>query len=30
MKWSFKIARLWGIDVYLHVTFLLFLALMGL
>lgn len=30
MKWSFKIARLWGIDVYLHVTFLLFLGLMGL
>ena len=26
MKWSIKIGRLWGIDVFLHVTFLLFLA----
>ncbi len=23
MKWSWKIARLWGIDVYVHATFLL-------
>lgn len=23
MKWSWKIARLWGIDVYMHATFLL-------
>jgi Zn-dependent protease/CBS domain-containing protein len=30
VKWSFKVVRLWGIDVYVHVTFLLFLALMGL
>lgn len=29
MKWSLKIGRLWGIDVYLHVTFLLFLAWVG-
>ncbi len=29
MKWSLKIGRLWGIDVYLHVTFLLFLAWAG-
>jgi len=26
MKWSWKIARLWGIDVYIHATFLLILA----
>ena len=26
MKWSWKIARLWGIDVYVHATFLLILA----
>lgn len=30
MKWSFKILRLWGIDVYVHVTFLLLVGLMGL
>jgi Zn-dependent protease/CBS domain-containing protein len=29
MKWSFKIGRLWGIDVYLHLTFLLLLAWVG-
>jgi len=29
MKWSLKLGRLWGIDVYLHVTFLLFLAWVG-
>ena len=29
MKWSLKIGRLWGIDVFLHVTFLLFLAWVG-
>lgn len=23
MKWSWKIGRLWGIDIYMHVTFLL-------
>jgi Zn-dependent protease len=23
MKWSWKIARFWGIDIYMHVTFLL-------
>ena len=23
MKWSWKIARLWGIDIYMHATFLL-------
>jgi hypothetical protein len=22
MKWSWKIGRLWGIDIYMHVTFL--------
>ncbi len=26
MKWSWKIARLWGIDVYMHATFLLLIA----
>ena len=26
MKWSWKIGRLWGIDVYMHATFLLILA----
>ena len=26
MKWSWKIARLWDIDVYIHATFLLILA----
>jgi len=29
MKWSWKIARLWGIDVYIHATFLLILAWVG-
>ena len=29
MKWSLKLGRLWGIDVYLHVTFLLFLSWVG-
>lgn len=29
MKWSIKLGRLWGIDVYLHFTFLLFLAWIG-
>jgi Zn-dependent protease/CBS domain-containing protein len=26
MKWSWKIARFWGIDVYVHATFLLIIA----
>jgi Zn-dependent protease/predicted transcriptional regulator len=26
MKWSWKIARIWGIDVYIHATFLLILG----
>ena len=26
MKWSWKIARLWGIDVYMHATFLLIIV----
>lgn len=30
MKWSFKFGRWWGIDVYLHVTFLALLAWVGL
>jgi Zn-dependent protease/predicted transcriptional regulator len=29
MKWSLKLGRLWGIDVYLHFTFILFLAWLG-
>jgi len=29
MKWSFKIGRYFGIDVYLHFTFLLLLAFIG-
>lgn len=29
MKWSIKLGRLWGIDVYLHFTFILFLAWIG-
>lgn len=29
MKWSIKLGRYLGIDVYLHVTFLLFLAFIG-
>jgi Zn-dependent protease/CBS domain-containing protein len=30
MKWSFKLGRILGIDVYLHLTFLLLLAFVGL
>jgi Zn-dependent protease/predicted transcriptional regulator len=30
MKWSLKLGRILGIDVYLHVTFLLLLAFIGL
>lgn len=30
MKWSLKIGRLLGIDVYLHVTFLLLLGVLGI
>ena len=30
MKWSFKLGRLLGIDVYVHVTFLLLLGFIGL
>lgn len=30
MKWSFKLTRLWGIDVYIHYTFLLLLGFVGL
>ncbi len=26
MKWSWKIARLWGIDIYMHATFLLIIG----
>jgi len=26
MKWSWKIGRLWGIDIYMHVTFLLIIG----
>ena len=26
MKWSWKIARFWGIDIYMHATFLLIVA----
>jgi Zn-dependent protease len=26
MKWSWKIARLWDIDVYVHATFLLIIG----
>ncbi len=26
MKWSWKIARFWGIDIFMHVTFLLIVA----
>jgi hypothetical protein len=29
MKWSLKLGRLLGIDVYLHFTFLLLLAFLG-
>ena len=30
MKWSWKIARIAGIDVYLHFTFLLLIVWIGL
>lgn len=30
MKWSFKLTRLWGIDVYIHYTFLLLVAFVGM
>ncbi|MCW5558229.1 MAG: site-2 protease family protein [Verrucomicrobiae bacterium] len=30
MKWSLKIGRWWGVDVQVHVTFLLLLAMVGL
>jgi Zn-dependent protease len=30
MKWSWKIARLWGIDVYMHATFLLLIGWVAL
>ncbi len=29
MKWSFKIVRLWGIDVYVHGTFILWLLVLA-
>jgi Zn-dependent protease/CBS domain-containing protein len=29
MKWSWKIARLWGIDIYMHATFLLIILWVG-
>ena len=29
MKWSLKLGRLWGIDVFVHFTFILFLAWFG-
>ena len=29
MKWSFRIGRFAGIDVFVHVTFLLFLVWVG-
>jgi Zn-dependent protease len=29
MKWSLKLGRILGIDVYLHLTFLLLLAFIG-
>ncbi len=29
MKWSFRIGRILGIDVYLHTTFLLLLGFVG-
>ena len=29
MKWSIRIGRLFGIEVYLHFTFLLLLAFLG-
>ncbi len=30
MKWSWKIARFWGIDIYMHATFLLIILWVGL
>lgn len=30
MKWSFRIGRWWGVEVYLHTTFLLLLAWVGM
>ena len=30
MKWSFKLGRILGIDVYIHFTFLLLLGFIGL
>jgi Zn-dependent protease len=30
MKWSFKLGRILGIDVYIHFTFLLLLGFVGL
>ncbi len=30
MKWSFKLGTWWGIDVYVHLTFLLLLAWVGI
>lgn len=30
MKWSWKLARLWGVNVYIHVTFLILLAWVGI
>ena len=29
MKWSWKIARIWGIDIYMHATFLLIILWVG-
>src|SRR5512137_359868 len=29
MKWSWKIARFWGIDIYMHATFLLIVLWVG-
>lgn len=29
-KWSIKLGRLWGVDVYLHSTFLIFLAFLAM
>jgi Zn-dependent protease/predicted transcriptional regulator len=29
MKWSWKIARLWGIDIYMHATFILIILWVG-
>ena len=30
MKWSWKLARIAGIDIYIHVTFLLLIYLVGI